>query len=51
VVGDTPADIQAAKTVGAPVIAIATGIYTFSDLVSQGPDACATCASDLISLP
>jgi phosphoglycolate phosphatase len=51
VVGDTPADVQAAKIVEAPVIAIATGIYSFSELVACAPDACFACASDLLSLP
>jgi phosphoglycolate phosphatase len=51
VVGDTPADVQAAKIVEAPVIAIATGIYSFSELVACAPDACFGCASDLLSLP
>ena len=51
VVGDTPADIQAAKIVEAPVIAMATGIYSFPDLVACAPDACFTSASDLLSLP
>ena len=35
VVGDTPSDIEAARTVGVPVIAIATGIYNFA--AAQGP--------------
>jgi phosphoglycolate phosphatase len=51
VAGDTPADIHAAKAVGLPVIALATGIYSFSDLLACGPDACFACASDLLSLP
>lgn len=50
VVGDTPADIQAAKIVEAPVIALATGIYGFPDLVACAPDACFASASDLLSL-
>jgi len=51
VVGDTPADIESAKAVNVPVIAIATGIYSFSDLVACDPDACFKCASDLLALP
>jgi phosphoglycolate phosphatase len=50
VVGDTPADIQAARAAGVPVIAIATGVYKFADLRSQEPDACLTCAADLLKL-
>lgn len=50
VVGDTPADIQAARAVGAPVIILATGIYSFGDLKSSGPDACFACGTDLLAL-
>ncbi len=49
-VGDTPADIEAARAIGSPVIALATGIYTFSDLLACGPDACFACATDLLEL-
>jgi phosphoglycolate phosphatase-like HAD superfamily hydrolase len=45
VVGDTPADINAAKAVGVPVIAVATGIYTLEQLTEFSPDiAVASCA-------
>jgi phosphoglycolate phosphatase-like HAD superfamily hydrolase len=50
VVGDTPADIQAARAVGVPVIILATGIYSFSELKACGPDACFACATDLLAL-
>ncbi|HZS27690.1 MAG TPA: HAD hydrolase-like protein [Candidatus Angelobacter sp.] len=50
VVGDTPSDIEAAHAVDAPVIALATGIFSFSDLVACNPDACFACASDLLAL-
>jgi phosphoglycolate phosphatase len=50
IVGDTPADIEAARTVGVPVIALATGIFSFEDLRMRGPDACLACAADLFSL-
>jgi phosphoglycolate phosphatase-like HAD superfamily hydrolase len=49
VVGDTPSDINAARTVGVPVIAIATGIYSFSQLQTHGPDACFACGTDLLA--
>ncbi|HLJ91092.1 MAG TPA: HAD family hydrolase [Candidatus Angelobacter sp.] len=38
--GDTPVDIQAARRVGIPVIAMATGIYQFEHLLALQPDAC-----------
>jgi phosphoglycolate phosphatase len=48
IVGDTPSDIQAAREVGTDVIALATGIYKFSELLACGPDACFACATDLL---
>jgi phosphoglycolate phosphatase len=51
VVGDTPSDVQAARAVGIPVIAVATGIYSFSDLLTCSPDACLNCASELLVAP
>jgi phosphoglycolate phosphatase len=48
VVGDTPTDIEAAKAVGVPVIAVATGIFQFDDLLALEPDACFGCATDML---
>jgi phosphoglycolate phosphatase-like HAD superfamily hydrolase len=39
-VGDTPADVQAAKACGVPVIAVATGIFSLLDLAREEPDMC-----------
>jgi phosphoglycolate phosphatase-like HAD superfamily hydrolase len=39
-VGDTPADVQAAKACGFPVIAVATGIFRLMELAKEGPDMC-----------
>lgn len=41
VVGDTPADIAAARANQLPAIAVATGNYTFDQLMEHKPDACA----------
>jgi phosphoglycolate phosphatase-like HAD superfamily hydrolase len=49
-VGDTPADIQAARTAGIPVIALATGIFSFEQLLPCNPDACMISAADLLAL-
>lgn len=49
VVGDTPSDIEAARAVDMRVIALATGIYSFSDLLACEPDACLVCATDLLA--
>ena len=42
VVGDTPADIAAARANGLPAIVVATGNYSFEQLMEHKPDACAT---------
>lgn len=47
-VGDTPADIEAARLVGSPILAVATGIFTRADLLAHAPDACVGCCSDLL---
>jgi phosphoglycolate phosphatase len=39
-VGDTPADIAAAKSCGFPVIAVATGIYSLEELLRAEPELC-----------
>lgn len=50
IIGDTPSDIEAARAVGAPVIVLATGIYSFAQLRTLNPDACFACATDLLAL-
>jgi phosphoglycolate phosphatase-like HAD superfamily hydrolase len=47
VVGDTPADIAAARANGLCTIAVATGTYTFDQLMAHEPEAC---ASSLLAL-
>jgi phosphoglycolate phosphatase-like HAD superfamily hydrolase len=42
VVGDTPADIAAARANNLPVIAVATGHYSVDDLLAYAPDIVAT---------
>jgi phosphoglycolate phosphatase len=49
VVGDTPRDIEAARANGLPVIAVATGNYSFDDLAKMEPDACAASLSALMA--
>jgi phosphoglycolate phosphatase-like HAD superfamily hydrolase len=39
-VGDTPADIAAAKACGLPVIAVATGIFPLEELAKGDPEMC-----------
>ena len=40
VVGDTPEDIRAAHSNELPVIAVATGIYSYQDLLTEAPEWC-----------
>ncbi|HXF13878.1 MAG TPA: HAD family hydrolase [Terriglobales bacterium] len=48
VVGDTPADIASAHANNAPVIAAATGIYSFRELLEHNPEMCIACCEDLL---
>ena len=48
VVGDTPADIRAAGENGLPVIAVATGIYSFEQLQQEKPGLCIRSFRDLL---
>ena len=47
-VGDTPADIAAAKACGFPVIAVATGIYSVVELACGGPELCIPACETLL---
>lgn len=49
VVGDTPRDIEAARANSLPVIAVATGRYSFDELLRLQPEACATSLADLLA--
>jgi phosphoglycolate phosphatase-like HAD superfamily hydrolase len=47
VIGDTPSDIRAAHRHGLPVIAVATGIYSFAQLSAESPEMCLHSLSEL----
>jgi len=49
VVGDTPRDIQAARANFLSVIAVATGRYSFDELMEHQPEVCATSLADLMA--
>jgi phosphoglycolate phosphatase-like HAD superfamily hydrolase len=49
VIGDTPSDIRAAHKAEVPVIALATGVYSFPELLAAAPDACLNSASELLA--
>jgi phosphoglycolate phosphatase-like HAD superfamily hydrolase len=49
VVGDTPRDIEAAHRNGLPVISVATGHFSFEQLLEHGPEVCTTSLADLLN--
>lgn len=50
VVGDTPFDIRAARIKGLPSIAVATGRYSFDDLMQDQPEVCVSTLRALMGL-
>jgi phosphoglycolate phosphatase-like HAD superfamily hydrolase len=50
VVGDTPRDIAAARANSLPVIAVATGNFSFDALLELRPEVCASSLADLLAL-
>ncbi len=51
VVGDTPRDIEAARSNGLPVIAVATGNYSFAELDRLEPEVCCSSFCALMEWP
>ncbi len=51
VVGDTVFDVTAARANGLPTIAVATGNYTFAQLMEAEPEVCATSLEALLAYP
>jgi phosphoglycolate phosphatase len=49
-VGDTPRDIEAARANFLSVIAVATGKYSFDELLECQPEACVSSLKDLIAM-
>jgi phosphoglycolate phosphatase len=50
VVGDTPRDVEAARANYLPVIAVATGSYSFDELKKLQPEVCASSLADLLAV-
>lgn len=48
VLGDTPADILAARANHLPIVAVATGIYTFEQLAASQPSLCLHTFAELL---
>jgi phosphoglycolate phosphatase-like HAD superfamily hydrolase len=51
VVGDTPFDISAAKANGLPTIAVATGHFSFDELMEHNPEVCVSTLEVLLQKP
>jgi len=51
VIGDTPRDIEAARVNGLSTIAVATGRYSFDQLMEHRPEVCATTLEALLESP
>jgi len=49
-VGDTPRDIEAARANFLSVIAVATGKYTFDELLKYQPEVCVSSLADLLAM-
>ena len=47
-IGDTPADIHAAREIAASVVAVATGTFSFDRLISCSPDVCVSTCVELL---
>jgi phosphoglycolate phosphatase len=47
-VGDTPDDIRAARSVGANIIAVATGTFSFEQLACLDPDLCCKSCAEVL---
>ena len=50
VVGDTPSDITAARANGIPTIAVATGVYSYDELLQHEPEVCVSTLDALLSI-
>jgi phosphoglycolate phosphatase-like HAD superfamily hydrolase len=50
VVGDTPRDIEAAHANYLPIVAVATGKYSFDELLECHPEACVSSLADLMAV-
>jgi phosphoglycolate phosphatase len=51
VVGDTPSDIAAARVNGLPTIAVATGVYSYNELLQHDPEVCVSTLDTLLLVP
>jgi phosphoglycolate phosphatase-like HAD superfamily hydrolase len=47
-IGDTPSDIQAAREIGASIVAVASGTFSVADLSACSPDLCVSHCGELM---
>lgn len=50
VIGDTPLDVRCARSIGARVVAVATGVFTAAELAMEAPDLLVEDLGDTISI-
>ena len=48
-VGDTPSDVHAAREIGAPILSVSTGTFSFDELSALSPDVCVTHCGEFFS--
>jgi phosphoglycolate phosphatase len=49
-IGDTPSDVEAAKQVGAQILAVASGTFSLKELNACSPDSCVTHCGEFFSI-
>jgi phosphoglycolate phosphatase-like HAD superfamily hydrolase len=49
IIGDTPSDVLAARRIGVPIVAVATGIFSAVELAELGPDLCVASCAELLA--
>jgi phosphoglycolate phosphatase-like HAD superfamily hydrolase len=49
-IGDTPSDVEAAKQVGAQILAVASGTFSLEELIACSPDLCVTHCGEFFSI-
>ena len=47
-IGDTPSDVQAAREIGASILAVSTGTFSFEELSACSPDVCVSHCGELL---
>jgi phosphoglycolate phosphatase-like HAD superfamily hydrolase len=47
-IGDTPADVRAAREIGALIVAVASGTFRLEELKACGPDLCVMGCEELL---